>query len=82
MDGTKAGERRMAVGIKQTMKSLLAGKAAEVFLAQDAEPSLLEALRELALANGVPQTPVPTMRELGKRCGIQVPTAAAARLRG
>lgn len=82
MDASDSGKRDMAAGIRQTRKALLAGTAREVFLASDADQSLLESLRELALSSGVPLSGIPTMRELGKRCGIQVPTAAAALLKG
>ena len=82
MAGKESGKRSMAVGIKQARKALLAGEALEVFLAQDADQSLVEPLRELAESLKIPHTAVPGMRELGKRCGIQVPTAAAALLKG
>ncbi len=75
-----AGEHRRAVGIKQTLKAVQLGQVRQVFLAQDADPELLEALVLAATERGIPMAQVATMKELGRMCGIQVPAAAAALL--
>lgn len=66
------------VGIKQLKKSLRAGKAVHVFLADDADPMVTEPLLTDCNAAGVEVTKVPTMQELGRACGISVGAAAAA----
>ncbi|HSK68744.1 MAG TPA: ribosomal L7Ae/L30e/S12e/Gadd45 family protein [Candidatus Limnocylindria bacterium] len=70
------------VGFRQTLKALQAGRVQALFLAGDAPEEMRdEALREAAEA-GVPVEGVPTMRELGRLCAIQVPAALAAVLKG
>lgn len=65
-------------GIKQTRRALQEGSAAKVFLADDAEQRVLRSIRELCEASGVETVIVPTMRELGQACGIEVGAACAA----
>ena len=69
------------VGIKQLKKALSDGRAAKVFLAQDADPKLLGPIRESCESGGVPMEEVPTMAELGRACGIEVGSAVAGLLR-
>lgn len=69
-----------AVGLNQTLKALRKGLAVTVYLAQDADSALQDQLKEAAADQAVPLVMVPTMKELGRSCGIQVPAAAAALL--
>ena len=69
------------VGAKQTKRALTGGNAAAVYLAEDADPRVTEAIRELCAERGVPVCDVPSMKELGKACGISVGAAVAARIR-
>ena len=69
------------VGVKQLKKALRDGKAAKVFMAQDADPKLTEPIAEACTASGITVESVPTMAELGKACGIEVGAAVAALLR-
>ena len=75
-----SGERK-AVGIKQTLRALIQGRALQVYLAVDADALLVEDIAREAEGRGVPIVRVLTMRELGRMCGIQVPAAAAALVR-
>lgn len=70
-----------AVGIRQTLKAILSGRAEAVYLADDADSEILEELRREAMDRGIPVHPVPSMKDLGKRCLIDVGAAAAAKLR-
>lgn len=72
----KAAER--AVGLKQTIRAVGSGKARRVFLARDADPALIEPLRTLCAAHGVPVTEGCSMQQLGEASGIAVGAASAA----
>lgn len=66
-------------GLKQTLRALKQGRAAVVFCADDAQEELRRAVLEAARAAGVSAAHC-TMRELGRACGLNVSTAAAALL--
>ena len=70
--------KEKVVGLKQTRRAVLAGQAAKVYLACDAEERLTAPLLESCCAAGIPVETEWTMRRLGKACGIEVGTAAAA----
>ena len=73
--------RSRSVGTKQTSKAVEKGKARAVFLAGDAERHVTGPLEELCREHQVPVVEVPSMRELGAACGIQVGAASAAILK-
>ena len=73
IDGFKA-----VVGSKQLRKALQAGRAAYVYLAENADPVITEPLEEMCRKLHIQITWVPTMAELGRACGIEVGAAAAA----
>lgn len=66
------------VGAKQLRKAVLSGRAKAAFLAEDADPSVTEPLRALCVEHHIQITPVPSMAELGRKCGIEVGAAAVA----
>lgn len=70
--------QRLAVGSKQTLKALQAGKALVVYVAQDAEPRITDPVRRLGAEKGVPVVEVDSMAHLGRLCRIDVGAAAAA----
>ncbi|MGC7845561.1 L7Ae/L30e/S12e/Gadd45 family ribosomal protein [Desulforudis sp. 1088] len=70
--------RRKTVGTKQTLKAVQRGQAKVVFVAQDAEAHVSVPLIQACQVKGIPIVEVPTMRELGKLCGILVNCASAA----
>ena len=70
--------RKVVVGTKQLRKALQAGRAAEVFLAENADPAITEPLEEMCRKLHIQITWVRTMAELGRACGIEVGAAAAA----
>ena len=70
--------KKKVVGLKQTRRALTEGCAEKVYVARDADPALTEPLIELCRSVGVSTAEGWTMKELGRACGIQVGTAAAA----
>lgn len=65
------------MGAKQARRALNDGRARKVFLADDADPRIIDPIARLAAEQGVPIEKVPTMRELGSACGIAVGSAVA-----
>ena len=66
------------VGLKQSRRAISDGTAALVFLAEDADPILIDPVAQLCAEIGVECEAVQTMRALGAACGISVGAAAAA----
>jgi len=65
-------------GAKQVTRALKNGSVRRVFLAQDADPRIIEPVELLCREKGVETVPVPAMTELGTACGIAVGSAVAA----
>ncbi len=78
---SKLSESSKVVGAKQTKRALTGGMAVAVYLADDADPRVTEAIRELCAQQNVPTCDVPSMKELGQVCGIAVGAAVAALVR-
>ena len=72
------------VGLKQVRRAIVCGRAGHVFLARDADPRLTGPLEDCCREAGVSDLDMnlqdATMAQLGRACGIDVPTAAAALL--
>ena len=66
------------VGTKQTLKQLEQGVVKTVFVAKDADDRVTGQVLELAKAKNVHVEFIETMKELGKKCNIEVKTAVAA----
>ena len=75
-----AGKEKV-VGLKQVRRAVTAGRVRKVFLACDADPRLIQPLRELCSQEGTEADDTLTMQQLGRACGIDVPAAAVALLR-
>lgn len=78
---SKLSESPKVVGAKQTKRALAGGTAVAVYLAENADPRVTDAIRDLCLECDVPVHDVPTMKELGLACGIAVGAAVAAEIR-
>ena len=65
------------VGANQVRKALQKGRQGMLLFALDADPALTEPILELARKNGSSVEEIPTMRELGKLCGLEVGAAVA-----
>ncbi len=74
-------EKHLVSGAKQTLRVLRSGAAREVYIARDASPQVTEPITTAAKEAGVPVVPSPSMRELGRLCGIAVGCSCAARLK-
>ncbi|MGQ9512817.1 ribosomal L7Ae/L30e/S12e/Gadd45 family protein [Thermodesulfitimonas sp.] len=70
--------RKKAVGSKETLKSIERGQAKVVYVAKNADRRITEPIIRACRARGTPLEEVPSMRELGKACGISVNCASAA----
>lgn len=79
MERLKTAER--VAGLKQSAKKVSQGMAQQAYAAEDADPHITESFAELCRENGVPLELVPTMKELAKACGIDVPCAVAVVLK-
>lgn len=77
VEGSLRG-KRCSIGTKQTTRLVESGKAAEVFVAKDADPRMIQKIVHLCKKMGVRVTYVDSMKLLGKACGIDVGAAMAA----
>ena len=70
--------KKVVVGAKQLQKALLHGRAAYVFLAENADPAVTEPIAEMCSSSNIQIHWVSSMADLGRACGIEVGAAAAA----
>jgi len=75
---TDLSRQKIVVGAKQLRKALKAGTVRQVYLAENADPVITEPLAQMCRESNVDVSWVRSMTELGKACGIEVGTAAAA----
>ena len=80
MEMLKAGGRKV-VGTKQVLRALKAGTVSRVYAANDADTFIYQQVVRSAEDAGVPCVRVPSMKELGTICGVDVPAAAAGLLK-
>ena len=73
--------KKILVGSKQLRKALKNDRVAAVFLAENADPRLTDEICKCCGEAGIQPAWVPSMRELGRACGIDVGAAAAAVLK-
>ena len=81
MEMLKSAGSRKTVGTKQVLRALKAGTVQRVYVGSDADTFIYQQIVRAADEAGVACVRVPTMKELGMVCGIDVPTAAAGLLR-
>ena len=72
---------RKVIGTKQLRKALKANRIAAAYLADDADPMLLQPIQEQCAAAGVEVVHVKSMQELGSLCQLRVGAACAGLLR-
>ncbi|KUO52603.1 MAG: 50S ribosomal protein L7Ae/L30e/S12e/Gadd45 [Desulfitibacter sp. BRH_c19] len=70
--------KKVFIGTKQTKKAIEKEEVQLVFVACDAEKRVTEPLLKLCEEKGIEVVSVATMQELGRLCGIEVGSAAAA----
>ncbi len=76
MEALKTSAKRV-VGTKQVLRGLKAGSLSRVYVADDVDVFLFQRVIRAAGEAKVPVTRVPSMKELGQACGVEVDTAAA-----
>ncbi|NLK07795.1 MAG: 50S ribosomal protein L7Ae-like protein [Firmicutes bacterium] len=73
--------KRKLVGTKRTLRALKEDDVLVCYLAQDAEPRILEPLESLCKKQAVETVYIDSMKQLGRYCSIDVGAAAAAVLK-
>lgn len=72
---------KKVVGIKQARRAVNNDEAQTVYIAEDADPRVVQDVVDLCNEKSIEIIYVSSMRELGKACGIDVNAAAAAVLK-
>jgi large subunit ribosomal protein L7A len=70
--------RKFVVGRKQVLKAIMADETEEIYVALNAEQKIIRDVMDAANNKGIKVNTVPTMKELGLGCKIQVGAACAA----
>ena len=73
---SEAEKKSLKIGYKQTMKELIK-MCSRVYIAEDCEDRIKDAVKNAANGNGSLINYVATMQELGKLCGISRPASCA-----
>lgn len=68
------------IGAKQVKKAITRGIASKVFIACDAEPHVVEPIKQLCQQHQVEIEMVTSKKALGEACGIDVGSATVALL--
>jgi len=66
------------VGIKQARRAINNNEVRAVYIAEDAEPKVIQEIINLCSEKFIEIIYVSSMKELGKACGIDVKAAVAA----
>lgn len=72
---------RLHVGFKQAVRALNENNAEKVYIAEDCDDKMKNELSILANEKNTPVTYVPTMKELGAMCEIEVSASCATVLK-
>ncbi len=73
--------KMLVVGMKQTLSQIKNGNAAAVFIAQDADESLITKIKTECESSDIEIRYAISMKLLGKACAISRPAACAAILK-
>ena len=76
----KKNNRKVVVGIKQTLRMVEQDCISEVYIARDADFYVTGPVIKAAEAKGVPVKYVDSKKKLGRMCGIEVGAATAGRM--
>ena len=69
------------IGMKQSKKMILAGRAAKVYVAHDSDPQIQDLFWDLCSRAGISVNDESTLSQLGKACGINVGAAVVTLLK-
>lgn len=72
---------KLQTGFKQTVRALNEDNAVKLFVAEDCDDKMKNDITNLADSKGTPVTYIPTMKELGSICDIEVGASCAVILR-
>lgn len=78
---SESERERLVVGLKQTLRAVKGNKAAKVFLGDDSESNIKALIEDAASSCDAQIFYIPTMKELGKMCGIDVCASCAVILK-
>ena len=65
------------VGVRQTVRMMDQGRLGAVRIAEDADALVTKSVEQTALKSGIEVIRVPSKRQLGMRCGIDIGAAVA-----
>ncbi len=71
------GGKTIKAGLKQSLRTIKAGKAKRVYIALDADSYVLRNVIEVAKKHQIDIVEIESMKELGKMAGIDIGTAVA-----
>ncbi len=72
---------KLQVGYKQAIRALNEDKASKVFIAEDSDNHMKDNMENLASQKNTPVFLIPTMKELGNMCSIEVGASCAVILK-
>lgn len=75
---TNLKEAKKVVGIKQAKRAINNDEVQAIYIAEDAEPKVVQDIINLCSEKSIEIIYVSSMKELGKACGIDVNAAVAA----
>lgn len=78
---SETDKEKMQIGYKQTMRALAEESVEKVFLADDCDEKIKAPAQKAALEKNVQVFYIPTMKELGSMCGIEVGASCAVILK-
>jgi large subunit ribosomal protein L7A len=70
--------KQIKVGLKQTLKAVKKGLVLEVILAHDADQHIISQVENACQVHSIPVRFVPSKKELGAACRIDVEAASVA----
>ena len=76
-----ADKAKLQVGYKQAVRALNEDKAQKAFVAEDCDDHIRTGIEKLTSINNTPLFFVPTMKELGEMCEIEVSASCAVVLK-
>lgn len=77
----EAEKAKLHVGYKQAVRALNESKADKVYIAQDCDDHIKDGIKKIASEKNTPVFLVPTMKELGNMCSIEVGASCAVILK-
>ena len=64
-------------GFKQSKRAITEGRAVKAFIAMDCSPDMLSTIESLCRQYNVDMEYIPTMKQLGAKCGLEVGCSVA-----